>query len=156
MKKCEFREDLYYRLNVLNMNVPPLRERGEDILLLIHHFANKFAKEANKPKIQFSDKALQILKDYNWPGNVRELQNVVQRLVIMTEGNIIDVPDLPSIMRFSSLREKGITRTLAEVEAEYIHNVLANVDGNKTKAAKILGIDRKTLREKIKKFLNHN
>ncbi len=156
VKKCEFREDLYYRLNVLNMNVPPLRERGEDILLLIHHFANKFAKEANKPKIQFSDKALQILKDYNWPGNVRELQNVVQRLVIMTEGNIIDVPDLPSIMRFSSLREKGITRTLAEVEAEYIHNVLANVDGNKTKAAKILGIDRKTLREKIKKFLNHN
>jgi len=156
VKKCEFREDLYYRLNVLNMNVPPLRERGEDILLLIHHFANKFAKEANKPKIQFSDKALQILKDYNWPGNVRELQNVVQRLVIMTEGNIIDVPDLPSIMRFSSLREKGITRTLAEVEAEYIHNVLANVDGNKTKAAKILGIDRKTLREKTKKFLNHN
>ena len=156
VKKCEFREDLYYRLNVLNMNVPPLRERGEDILLLIHHFANKFAKEANKPKIQFSDKALQILKDYNWPGNVRELQNVVQRLVIMTEGNIIDVPDLPSIMRFSSLRGKGITRTLAEVEAEYIHNVLANVDGNKTKAAKILGIDRKTLREKIKKFLNHN
>lgn len=156
VKKNEFRKDLYYRLNVLNINIPPLRERGEDIFLLIHHFANKFAKEVNKPKIQFSDKALQILKDYNWPGNVRELQNIVQRLVIMTEENIIDVPDLPSIMRFSALREKGITRTLAEVEAEYINNVLANVDGNKTKAAEILGIDRKTLREKIKKFLNHH
>lgn len=156
VKKNKFREDLYYRLNVLNINIPPLRDRGEDIFLLIHHFTNKFAKEANKPKTQFSDKALQILKDYHWPGNVRELQNIVQRLVIMTEEDIIDVPDLPSIMRFSALRGKGITRTLAEVEAEYIHNVLANVDGNKTKAAEILGIDRKTLREKIKKFLNHH
>lgn len=156
VKKNEFREDLYYRLNVLNMNIPPLRERGEDILLLIYHFANKYAKEANKLTPQFSDKALQVLKDYHWPGNVRELQNLIQSLIIMTDENRIDVPDLPSIMRFSALGKKGITRTLAEVEAEYIHNVLVNVDGNKTKAAEILGIDRKTLREKIKKSLNHH
>jgi DNA-binding NtrC family response regulator len=81
---------------------------------------------------------------------VRELENVIQRLIVMTDGDFIEVPDLPSLMRFSALRETGFGRTLAEVEGEYIQNVLASVDGNKTKAAKILGIDRKTLREKLK------
>ncbi len=155
VKKNEFREDLYYRLNVINLNIPPLRKRGEDILLLINYFADRYAKETNRLAPQFSDKALQVLQDYHWPGNVRELQNVIQSLIIMTDENIIDVPDLPSIMRFSALRQKGITRTLAEMETEYIHNVLNSVNGNKTKAAEILGIDRKTLREKIKKSLNH-
>jgi len=151
VKKNEFREDLYYRLNVININIPPLRERGEDILLLINYFTDIYAKETKRPAPQFSDKALQVLQDYHWPGNVRELQNVIQSLIIMTDENIIDVPDLPSIMRLSALRQKGVARTLAEVEAEYIHNVLSSVNGNKTKAAEILGIDRKTLREKLKK-----
>lgn len=153
VKKNEFREDLYYRLNVININIPPLRKRGKDILLLINNFADRYAKETNKPALQFSDKALRILQDYHWPGNVRELQNVIQSLIIMTDENIIDVPDLPSIMRFSALREKGITRSLAEIEMEYIHNVLNSVNGNKTKASIILGIDRKTLREKLRKPL---
>ncbi len=153
VKKNEFREDLYYRLNVININIPPLRERGEDIMLLINDFADRYAKETTRPSPQFSDKALRVLQDYHWPGNVRELQNVIQSLIIMTDENIIDVPDLPSIMRFSALREKGITRSLAEVEMEYIHNVLNSVNGNKTKAAKILGIDRKTLREKLRKLV---
>ena len=156
VKRNKFREDLYYRLNVLTINIPPLRERGDDILLLIQYFVKKFAKEASKPIPQLSDKAIQVLKEYHWFGNVRELQNIIQRFVIMSEEKIIDVPDLPSFMRFSALKEKGIRRTLEEVENEYILNVLADVNDNKTHAAEILGIDRKTLREKIKKMGYHN
>lgn len=152
VKKNKFREDLYYRLNVININLPPLRERDDDIILLVYHFAAKFSYEVSKPKPYFTDEALKVLKDYHWPGNVRELQNVIQSLIIMSEAEIIDVPDLPTIMRFSALREKVVTRTLEEVEYEYIQNVLASVNGNKTQAADILGIDRKTLREKLKKF----
>jgi len=152
VKRNKFRDDLYYRLNVLNINIPPLRERGDDILLMIQYFVKKFAKEASKPMPQLSDKAIQVLKEYHWFGNVRELQNIIQRLVIMSEEKIINVPDLPSFMRFSALKEKGIRRTMEEVENEYILNVLADVNDNKTHAAEILGIDRKTLREKLKKM----
>ncbi|MGB7061754.1 MAG: sigma-54 dependent transcriptional regulator [Candidatus Zixiibacteriota bacterium] len=150
--KGVFREDLFFRLHVLTVAMPPLRERGDDILLLAHHFAAKFAEEFGKSTLRFSDNALQVLRNYHWPGNVRELENVVQRLVVMTDSDLIEVSDLPSLMRFSALRETGLDRTLAEVEAEYIRNVLASVKGNKTKAAEILQIDRKTLREKLKKI----
>ena len=150
VKTGVFREDLFFRLNVITIAIPPLRQRGNDILLLTHYFAAKFAEELGKPIPRFSDNALQALRNYYWPGNVRELENVIQRLVVMTDGDFIEVPDMPSLMRFSVLRETGLNRTLAEVEAEYIRNVLATVDGNKTRAAKILGIDRKTLREKLK------
>ena len=150
VKKQSFREDLFYRLNVITILMPPLRERGDDILILARHFAANFAAELGKPVPRFSDKALQSLRNFDWPGNVRELENVIQRLVVMTDGDLIDVPDLPCLMRFSALRKTGFTRTLAEVEAEYIGNVLENVDGNKTHAADILGIDRKTLRQKLK------
>ena len=152
VNKGSFREDLYYRLNVITIDVPPLREREEDILLLVNHFAVKYAKESVKTTPRFSENALQVLKSYYWPGNVRELENIIQRLMIMSEGDIIDVPDLPSLMRFSALSGIGPHRTLAAVEAEYILSVLASVDKNKTKAAEILGIDRKTLREKLKKI----
>ncbi len=152
VEKDTFREDLYYRLNVITIELPPLRKRGDDILLLIHHFASTFAKEFEKLTPKFSDNALQVLKSYHWPGNVRELQNVIQRLVVMTDGDIIDVPDLPSLMRFSALRETGLDRPLAEVEAEYVSKVLASVNGNKTQAAKILKIDRKTLQKKLKRY----
>ena len=151
VKKGLFREDLFYRLNVITIVILPLRERGDDILLLAHHFLTQFAAESGKAMPRFSDEALQSLRSYNWPGNVRELENVIQRLVVMTDGDLIEVPDLPSLMRFSALRETGFTRTLTEVESEYITNVLASVDGNKTRAAEILGIDRKTLREKLKR-----
>jgi len=146
----DFREDLFFRLNVITISIPPLRKRGNDILLLIQHFSGQYAKEHGKPIPKFSENALQVLKSYNWPGNVRELENVIQRLVVMTDSDFIEVSDLPDLMRFSALRKTGFDRTLAEVEAEYIRNVLESVNGNKTKAAKILGIDRKTLREKLK------
>jgi len=151
VNKGLFREDLFYRLNVITIVIPPLREREDDILLLSHHFLTKFAAESGKTPPRFSDEAMQSLRGYNWPGNVRELENVIQRLVVMTDEDLIEVPDLPSLMRFSALRKTGFDRTLAEVESEYITNVLASVDGNKTRAAEILGIDRKTLREKLKR-----
>jgi DNA-binding NtrC family response regulator len=145
-----FREDLYYRLNVIEIDLPPLRERDDDILLLINHFTARYAVEADRPVPRFTDEALRLLRSYHWPGNVRELENVIQRLVFMTDGDVIDAPDLPSLMRYTDLRGSGFDRTLAEVEAEYIRNVLASVGGNKTMAASILGIDRKTLREKLR------
>jgi two-component system response regulator HydG len=151
VKKQHFREDLYFRLNVIGIAIPPLRERADDIILLTNHFAVKYAKEFSKPTPHFSEKALGVLKNYDWPGNVRELENVIQRLVVMTDGELIDVPDLPSLMRFTVPTEGGLNRTLVEVEVEYIRNVLSSVNGNKTKAAQILGIDRKTLREKLQK-----
>ncbi len=152
VKKGSFREDLYYRLNVIEITLPPLQERGDDIILLARHFARKYSEEVEKPEPRISDKALAILRNYSWPGNVRELENVVNRLVVMTDSDIIDVPDLPDLMRYTGVRETGLFRTLVEVEALHIHNVLASVKGNKTRAADILGIDRKTLREKMKRL----
>ncbi len=149
VRKGVFREDLFYRLDVIKIVVPALRERADDVALLAHHFAAAFASEMGRPLLRFSDKALQSLRNYNWPGNVRELENVVQRLVVMSDGELVDVPDLPSLMRFSALQKPNLTRTLAQVEADYIRSVLAEVGGNKTRAAEILGISRKTLRTKI-------
>jgi DNA-binding NtrC family response regulator len=148
--KGQFREDLYYRLNVIAIDLPPLRERDDDILLLINHFVEKYTETTSNPIPEFADAALRALKMHHWPGNVRELENLVHRLIVMTEGNRIDVPDLPSLMRHNDLRGGALRRSLAEVEREHIRNVLASVDGNKTRAATILGIDRKTLREKLK------
>jgi DNA-binding NtrC family response regulator len=152
VKKGVFREDLYYRLYVITIDIPPLRDRDNDILLLTHHFSTKFANEFNKSKPQLSNNTLQVLRNYNWPGNVRELENVIQRLVAMMEEGPIEAADLPSMMRFSAFRKTGVNRTLAEVEAEHIRNVLSAFNGNKTKTAKLLGIDRKTLREKLKRY----
>ena len=145
-----FREDLFFRLHVIAIDLPPLHNRSEDILLLTNYFIKKYASEAGKSELQFSPRALEVFKNYYWPGNVRELESIIQRLVVMTDSSVIDVPDLPSLMRFTALKHLGLNRPLAEVEAEYIHNVLMSVNGNKTKAADILKIDRKTLREKLK------
>jgi transcriptional regulator with PAS, ATPase and Fis domain len=152
VKKDEFREDLYYRVNVITVDIPALRERVGDILSLVQNFNVKFAKELGKTAPRFSENALQALKDYDWPGNVRELENIIQRLVVMAEGDVIDAPDLPSLMRFSALRGVSPKRTLAQAEAEHIRCVLSATEGNKTQAAKILGITRKTLREKLNKM----
>jgi len=153
VRKGSFREDLYFRLNVIPINVPPLRERGDDIGVLIHRFAAEFSAEAGRSVPEFSERALAALRGYHWPGNVRELQNVIQRLVVMCDADQIDVTDLPELMRFSALRGGAVlNRTLAEVEAEHIRNVLESAGGNKTRAAAILGIDRKTLREKLRAF----
>jgi DNA-binding NtrC family response regulator len=144
-----FREDLFYRLNVISIDIPPLRERREDILLLTDFFARKYGKEYGKSVPHFSDDVLEVMQHYNWPGNVRELENVIQRLVVMVDSETIAVPDLPAHMHFSAFGGTGFKRTLAEISAEYIRNVLASVGGNKSEAAKILGIDRKTLRSKL-------
>ena len=151
VKRGLFREDLYFRLNIIEIALPPLHERGEDILLLVQIFMEKLSKEMNRPVPHFSDKVLQIFKNYRWQGNVRELENLVQRLVVLADSDLIDVTDLPEQMRFSINRHQSLGRPLIEVEADYILNVLNSVKGNKTRAAEILGIDRKTLREKIRK-----
>jgi two-component system, NtrC family, response regulator HydG len=148
-----FREDLFYRLNVINIELPPLRVRGTDILLLVRYFSAKYAEEMGRPAPQYSDRALEILSNYSWPGNVRELENLVQRLMAMVEGDLIDAPDLPAGMRSECFgNAAGLNRTLEHVETEHIRNVLDSVSGNKTQAARILGIDRKTLREKLKRI----
>ncbi len=146
-----FREDLFYRLNVFTINVPPLHQRKDDIILLAHHFIRKKSQEVGRRPPRLSDEALQLLRAYRWPGNVRELENVIQRLLAMTDGDLIEPSDLPSLMRFSALRSGDLTRTLAEVEADYVRNVLASVAGNRSAASEILGIDRKTLRGKLRR-----
>jgi len=151
VKKGLFREDLYYRLNIIVIDLPPLRERDKDVLLLLDFFLEKYVRELGKPLMKFSSKALKVLSEYSWPGNVRELQNLVQRLVIMADESTIDIADLPDNFRFSASRTKGLNRTLQEVEREYILDVLAANKNNISHTAQALGIDRKTLREKIKK-----
>jgi DNA-binding NtrC family response regulator len=145
-----FREDLFFRLSVITISVPPLRDRGDDVLRLAQHFAAKYSRELQKQPLRFSDDSLRVLRNYTWPGNVRELENVIQRLVVMTDGDEIEAPDFPPLMRSSTLRQTGPNRSLADVERDHIRAVLTNVGGNKTRAAEILGIDRKTLREKLK------
>ncbi|MFG1691776.1 sigma-54-dependent transcriptional regulator [Gemmatimonadota bacterium] len=146
-----FREDLYFRINVIAIDVPPLRDRDDDVILLARHFVLKYSDELGKEPPEFSDGVLEALRSYHWPGNVRELENVIHRLLVMSEGAAVDVPDLPSVMRFSVRNGIGRHGTLAEIETEHLRNVLTSVDGNKTRAAEILGIDRKTLREKLKR-----
>jgi len=150
-----FREDLFYRLNVLAIDLPPLQKRGDDILLLTRHFVDKFAAEAGIPVPILKGEVLQALTDYYWPGNVRELENVIHRLIVMSDANVIDVPDLPPYLRFS-VKKPVLHQRLAEMENQHIKNVLNSVEGNKSRAAKILGIDRKTLREKLKRESGRN
>lgn len=151
IKKGHFREDLFYRLNVIPIEIPPLKDREDDVLLLSDYFASKFASEYEMKKPEFTDKALETLKNYSWPGNVRELENLIQRSLIMSDSGKIDVPDLPDHMHYCIVSQEDLNRTLEDIEIEYITKVLENSGGNKTKAAEILGIDRKTLREKLKK-----
>ena len=145
-----FREDLFFRLNVISIVAPPLRERREDIVQLSRHFIDKFASEYDLPAPRLSDRVVEALLQYPLPGNVRELENLMQRLVVMSAGESIEVPHLPEYMRFTVAGKGGLERTLAQVEREHIRNVLVHTGGNKTQAARILGIDRKTLRQKLK------
>jgi len=151
VKKGLFREDLFYRINIIDIMIPALHERQSDILVLLSYFVDKMSKDIHKKPIHFSDRALQVLTQYKWPGNIRELENLVQKFVVIKEDDIIRVSDLPENMRSSFNISSDENKTLVQVECEHILNVLKSVDGNKTKAAKILNIDRKTLREKLKK-----
>ncbi|MDZ7722715.1 MAG: sigma-54 dependent transcriptional regulator [candidate division KSB1 bacterium] len=152
MQNGQFREDLYYRLNVLTINLPPLSERSDDIFLLFNYFTEKYSKELDRKPPKFSDEVYKVFQSYSWPGNVRELENLVQRLVVMKDLRKINVPDLPEHMRYSVRHSGSSLQSLAEIEAEHIERVLQHTEGNKSKAAEILGIDRKTLRDKIKKY----
>ena len=149
IKNGTFREDLYYRLTVVEIKVPPLRERKSDIAILTEKFIRKYGIEFKDRLLRIAPEALQILERYNWPGNIRELENIVQRAVIMCDG-IIKVKDLPDILKYQINFPENELRPLHEMEKEYIQRVLAHTEGNKTKAAQILQIDRKTLREKLK------
>lgn len=155
VERGQFREDLYYRVHVIPVELPPLRDRGDDVILLAHHFAQRFAVELRKASPTFTRQALDALRSYSWPGNVRELENVVQRMILMSERDVIDAPDLPSLMRFSVKDPRtGPLGTLAEAESVHIQAVLASVDGNQSRAAQILGIDRKTLRRRLQQAPN--
>jgi len=149
VQKGSFREDLYYRLNVVNIETPSLRNHKSDIPYLVQNFLRKYATEYAKPKIQFTDKALQLLERYNWPGNVRELENIIQRAIIMSD-QIIDIDELPEHLKYTLPSYNSTTKSLQEVEKEHILKVMTSVENNKTKAAEILQIDRKTLRNKLK------
>ena len=153
VKKQLFREDLYYRLNVISVELPPLRERAGDIELLADFFLVRYVQELGKPTMKFSPRAVQALRSYAWPGNVRELQNLVHRLVIMCDDATIDVADLPEALHFRVPRKRrDPDRTLEDVEREYVFDVLAAHDNNLTQSAAVLGIDRKTLRDKLKRW----
>jgi two-component system response regulator AtoC len=149
VKEGRFREDLYYRLNVVTIELPPLRERREDIPLLAQHFLAKFAVENQKEVSTFSTEATDFIMNYHWPGNVRELENAIERAVILAKDNVITLAELPQEHLAplpSSLRD------LREVEREHILGVLAQTGGNYSEAARILGVTRMTLYNKAKAF----
>jgi two-component system response regulator HydG len=149
VQKGTFREDLYYRLNVVDIHVPNLHERKEDIPLLVQYFLSKYAKEYAKDKIQLSDRIYEIFERYPWPGNIRELENCIQKLTIMNEDQV-DLPQLPKHFKYKiETTGKETFVPLEQMEKQYIQKVLSSVDNNKTKAAEILKINRKTLRSKL-------
>jgi two-component system NtrC family response regulator len=163
VKKGNFREDLYYRLNVVKANIPPLRDRLEDIPLLINHFIKKYTQgpEAAGGVTGIAKEAVQRLCDYEWKGNVRELENVIERSVILAPGDMITVADLPAQIRnpkSGTLQLDGIpdgvglSETLAAVEKRMILRAMTMTGNVQTKAAKILGIGKSGLNQKLKKF----
>jgi DNA-binding NtrC family response regulator len=148
VRRRAFREDLFYRLNVVRIGVPPLRERREDVEPLAEKFLASYAAKHGRPARRFDPAALAALAAYDFPGNVRELANVVERAVIVAEGESVGAGDLPESVRASSSRGAR-RRTLAELENEYIREVLDASGGNKSEAARVLGISRKNLYERL-------
>ncbi len=156
----EFRQDLFYRLNVFTISLPPLRDRSEDVPQLVEHFIRKYGVETGKGIVGIAPEGMLMLQHYPWPGNIRELENCIERAVILCNGRTI----LPQHLLFSEeMTEVAPTqavepaptndmRTLAEVERQHILRVLENCENNQTRAAAALGIDRKTLRNKLKEF----
>jgi transcriptional regulator with PAS, ATPase and Fis domain len=156
VRKGKFREDLFYRLSVVPVHLPPLRERKEDVPLLVEHFLHKYNKKAKKSIENVSSRAVKALAEYDWPGNIRELENTIERAVVLSKGNGIELEDLMyhGISASTAMLGPiaGKYKTLEEMEKEYIKAVLRTQYGNKTRAAELLGIDRKTLWAKIKKY----
>jgi two-component system response regulator AtoC len=163
VKKGNFRDDLFYRLNVIPVTIPPLRERVEDILPLVRHFLAKYCVAMGRPTMNVSKEALMALEQYNWPGNVRELENMVERTVALTEGETISLDDLPqNIVRFFGEHEELSTRitsrgidmvkVLNEMERKMITDALSLSDGVKARAAALLKLNRTTLVEKMRRL----
>jgi two-component system response regulator HydG len=152
-----FRDDLYYRINVIGIELPPLRSRGTDILRLAEHFRQQFAAAEQKPVQGLAEGVAEKLLGYSWPGNVRELRNVIERAVALTRYDKITVEDLPEKIRdfrggtvFIGGLDPTELVTMEEIERRYIAHVLEAVGGNQTQAARILGLDRKTIYRKVR------
>ncbi len=156
VRKGKFREDLFYRLSVVPLHLPPLRERKEDIPPLVQHFLQKYNRRAKKNIASISPRAVKALTQYDWPGNIRELENTIERAVVLSKSSGIELEDLMyhGISAGSSLPglSGGKYKSLEEMEKEYIKAVMQANYGNRSRAADILGIDRKTLWAKIKKY----
>jgi len=157
LREGQFREDLYYRLNVIQIQLPPLRGRQEDILPLAEHFLARSAERSHKVVRGWRENAKQLLLAHHWPGNVRELENVVERAVALAEGDLIGADDLPHAMQERKSQDRLATAvaqgfTLDQLEREYIERVLEIEGGNKTRAAHRLGLDRKTLYRKLEEY----
>ncbi len=149
VKKGNFREDLFFRINVFPIKLPPLRERKSDIPLLVMHFIEKYNKKMNKNFKGVTDEAMEILQKYNWPGNVRELENAIERAMVVGKEPLITAEDLPIKLKEENFEEIG---SLEEMEKKYIIKVLKKTNWNISQASEILKIDRKTLYNKMKKY----
>ncbi len=156
IKNGHFRQDLYFRLNVVSLHIPPLVERRDDIPLLSYYFLKKYATRMKKDITEISQDAMNVVMNYDLPGNVRELENIIERGVVLTNGNTIEVAHLPEDLRELNIRtfrkKGGKVPSLEEQEMAYIKWVLNEAGGNKTLAAQILGIDRVSLWRKLKKY----
>ncbi len=156
VEEGKFREDLFYRINVVHLRIPPLRERKEDIPLLAKYFLEKFSKIDDKEIYDIDSSAMEILLEYDWPGNVRELENAIERAVVMCQEDIVKPHHLPPRIQkkksSSTLKAEIETTNLLDLEKKIIHKVLEEVNWNQTKAAEKLGISRKQLRTKMKNF----
>jgi DNA-binding NtrC family response regulator len=151
VRRRVLREDLFYRLNVVRVRVPPLRERREDVAPLAEKFLADYASKHGRPARRFESEALSALGSYDFPGNVRELANIVERAVVVAEGELVGARELPEAVRAAAVAHTRRARrpTLAELEAEYIRETLEAVGGNKSEAARVLGISRKNLYERL-------
>jgi DNA-binding NtrC family response regulator len=156
VREQTFRADLYHRLNVFNISLPPLRKRGKDVLLLAREFLRRYSEEFGKQCSGISAEAKKLIGSYLWPGNVRELENVIMRAVITAEGDILTPDLLKSEVQSSDIQPDSVIlevgTTLEDAERELIAKTLAEVDGNKGEAARLLGISRKGIYNKVKKY----
>ena len=150
IRENRFREDLYYRLNVISIHVPPLRERKEDISLLVETFIRRYCLEMNKEEVKIAPTALKLLLDYDWPGNVRELENVIERALVIGQGKEIAADDLPFSRK--ELGPEKLPKSLKIMEQMHIERILEETDWNISRAARELDIDRQTLYNKIEKY----
>ncbi|HEX7878123.1 MAG TPA: sigma-54 dependent transcriptional regulator, partial [Candidatus Eisenbacteria bacterium] len=153
-KEGSFREDLYYRLNVIVVRIPPLRERTEDFLPLIAHFLKKHGERLGKPDAAIAPEAIEVMRRHTWPGNVREMENVIERALVLGRGPVIEMGDLPEALLKPAGDKESLPplQSVALVEREHILKTLRAVAGNKAAAARLLGLDRKTLYRKLKQY----